>query len=251
MVVVGGAGAGEVVAGDDDPLVAFVDEDVDHGDGECHFGGEESFGVVGEVHVAVPGFPPGLFEGLYFFAEDGFWEDGAEGVVVGEADEVEAWGAGGCGPAAGLAVAVPPSGAVAELVVGGELADVVDEGAGVAHGEAACGVDVLEGVAWAALVGGDAVCVAEDVDEVVFGVLGGAIGVGLVGFEDDGVPGVLGAVDLGAVGVPFWPVDGLVVVPEAGDPDGLGLGWKDGEGYDGCDEDMGKGGIGIHYSVRV
>lgn len=108
--------------------------------------------------------------------------------------------------------------------MGGELADVVDEGAGVAHGEAACGVDVLEGIAGAALVGGDAVGVAEDFDEVVFGMLGGAVGVGLGGLEDDGVPGVLDAVGLGAIGVPFWPVDGLVVVPEAGDPDGLGWG---------------------------
>jgi len=100
---------------------------------------------------------------------------------------------------------------VAAVVPGvrGEVADVVDEGAGVAEGEAGAAAELGEGVAGAELVGGDAVVEAEDLFEVVVGVVpGGAVVLG--GFEAHGVVGVLDAGVLAGARVPFRPVDGLV-----------------------------------------
>ena len=70
FVVVAWAGAADVVAGDKCPLEAFIDKDIDEVAGVGHFCGEEAFGVVGEVGVSAPGFPPGVFEGLDFLAEN-------------------------------------------------------------------------------------------------------------------------------------------------------------------------------------
>ena len=193
-VVVTRAGAADVMAGDDDPLVAFIDEDIDEVARVGHLGGEKSLRVVAEVRVAVPRLPPSLLEDLEFLAEDGFREQRGERVVVGEADEIHARGTGRSGPPAGLAVAVRPAGAVAEVVAAAELADVVDERAGVADGETAARIEAGQGVARSGLVGVAAVVEAEDVGEVVLRVLGRAEAtVVLPGLQDDRVPSVLHA----------------------------------------------------------
>jgi hypothetical protein len=125
------------------------------------------------------------------------------------------------------------------MAAAAELADIVDQRTGVADAEAATGVDAGEGIARALLIGVFAVVEAEDVGEVVFRVLFRTeTAVILAGFEDDGIPGVLAALVLSAVGVPLRPVEGLVVVPEAGDMDiAVGRGCV---GSEGCEQGGGE-----------
>ena len=68
--VVAGAGAGDMVAGNDDPFVALVDKDVDQMAAVGHFGREETLGVVGEIAVTAPRLPPGLLEYLELLAKN-------------------------------------------------------------------------------------------------------------------------------------------------------------------------------------
>jgi hypothetical protein len=138
-------------------------------------------------------------------------------MVIGEADEIEAGTAEGSEPPAGLGVGGVPVMAVAP-VVGGEIADVVDEGAGIAHAKATGAVDLGQSIARAALVGGDTVGQAEDLLQVVVGMIPGSAEV-LGRLEPHGVVGVLHAIVLANAAVPLRPIDGLVVVPETADMD--------------------------------
>ena len=209
---VGGQGAAEMMAGDDGPLIAFIGQDVDHGGRKRHFRGEKALRPVGDgAHV--PRLVGRFVEDLEFLAENFLRQHGAEGVVVGEADHLELPTAARGQPLGGLAVAVPPAGAVAAVAVGAEVVDVVDERPGIAHGIAAV-EDVPQGVLGAGLVGVDAVLHAEDRVEVVFRMVRtGIVFLRAAVFNIDGILGELDALVLRAA-VPFRPVDGLVVVPE-------------------------------------
>jgi hypothetical protein len=185
--VVAGAGAADMVTGNDEPLVAFVHQHVDDVARISHFGREKALRVVAQVAVAAPRLPPGLFEGLDFLAQNLFGEEGGEGVVVGEADEVQA------ARLPRLRCCRCSTAAVAEVPAAAELADVVDQRSGIAQCEAAAGKGV-ERVARAVLVGVLAVVDAEDVGQVVFGMIVRAdAAVVLAGLEHDGIPGVLAA----------------------------------------------------------
>ena len=215
LVEIGRTGARKMVAGHDNPFVALLAEDIDHFLGEGHFRREESLGVVGEIAVLVPRLPPDLLERVDFLAENRLGQDGAEGVVVGEADHVHAAAAAGGGPAHGFAIAIVPAGAIAQFAGIAEAADVFNQGSGITDGIAGAGRKRRQRIAGAALIGGHAVAGAEDVGQVVVGVLGGGVVV-LGGFLIDGILGELHARGLGIAAIPFGPVDGLVVVPETG-----------------------------------
>ena len=211
VVEIGRAGAAQVVAGDDGPLVAFVHQHVDQRLREGHFGREEALRVVAEVAVAAPGLPPGLLEDLEFLAEHFLGQQRREGVVVGEAHEIQP------APAARFRVAAVPIAAVAEVAAAPELADVVDQRARIAQREAAAGKRAQR-ILRAELVGVLAVVEPEDVGQVVLRVVVRTEpAVVLAGLEHDGIPRVLHAAVLVAVVVPLRPVDRLVVVPETRD----------------------------------
>ena len=212
-VVIARTSATDMMRGYDGPLVTFIDQHVDEVAGVAHFGGEESLGVIAQISVSIPSLPPGLFEYLQFLPKNLLGEHRGEGMVVGETEQVEA------SPALGFAIAVGPAATVTEVAASAELADVVDQGAGVAHGEAAAG-EGGQGVARAPLVSVFAIVEAEDVGEIVFGVeCRTDAAVILAGFQYDGIPSVLSAGALITVAVPFGPVERLMVVPEASDVD--------------------------------
>jgi hypothetical protein len=100
---------------------------------------------------------------------------------------------------------------------GTELADVVDQRAGVTDGKPTGAVEAGQGVAWAALVGIDPVIDPKDFRQVVLRMLRWAEGVILAGLEDNRIPSVLDPACLTAVAVPLRPIEGLMVVPEAAD----------------------------------
>ena len=133
-------------------------------------------------------------------------------MVIGESEEIQT-----APVAARLNVALVPSAAVAEVAAAAKLADVVDEGPGIAHGKAAAG-EGLQGIFGTALVRILAVVGTEDVGEIVFrmGDRTQAVEV-LTVLQDDRVPGVLTALSLATVAIPIWPIDGLVIMPEATD----------------------------------
>ena len=167
LVVVARAGAADMVARHQRPLVALVDQDVDQVSGVGHLGGEKSFRMVGQVGVAAPRFPPRLLEGLDLLAEDRLRQQRPERVVVGESQHVHARRTGGSLPTARLAVSGVPVALVTEVTAAAELTDVVDQRARVAHAEAGAVVDVGQGIPRPLLVGIFAVIETEDVREVV------------------------------------------------------------------------------------
>ena len=216
--IVGRARAAEVVAGHDDPLVAFLTQHLDKVARVAHFGGEKSFRMVAQVGLAAPRLPPSLLENLQFLAEDRFGQERGQRVMIGEADEVQTGRTGRRFPPARFLGAVVPSAAVAQLADRTKLPHVVDERTGVTEGESGGAVQPAERVPRAALVGIDPVVDAENFGQIVFRMLLRAeAAVILARFEHDRVPGVLAALGLRAVAVPLRPVDRLVIVPEAGD----------------------------------
>jgi hypothetical protein len=68
------------------------------------------------------------------------------------------------------------------------------------------------------LIGTDPVIDTENFREIVLRMLRGTESpIVLTGLEHNGVPSVLNPPCLGAIAVPFGPIDGLMVVPEATD----------------------------------
>ena len=197
LVVVGRAGAADVVAWHYDPLITFVGEHIDQVTRVAHFGGEKSFRMIAEVRVATPCLPPGLFENLQLLAEDRLRQQRRERVVVGETNEIHARGSCGGKPSACLAVTVVPTRAIAQLTERSELTDIVDERSRVADGESACVVETAERIARTALVGSDPILNAENFREIVFRVLFRTqAAVILTRLEHDRIPCVLHAAGL-------------------------------------------------------
>jgi hypothetical protein len=96
-----------------------------------------------------------------------------------------------------------------------ELADIIDQRTRVADAESSPGVETGQGVARSLLVGIFPIIETENVGQVVFRVLLRAeTTVVLTRLENNGVPSVLTAIGLGSITVPFWPIEGLMVVPE-------------------------------------
>jgi hypothetical protein len=88
-------------------------------------------------------------------------------MVVGEADQIEAGTAGGSGPITCFRIPPIPSPAVAEVATTAQLADIVDQGAGIAECKAAPIVEVGKRIPGAGLVGIAAVIFSENVFEIV------------------------------------------------------------------------------------
>ncbi len=135
-------------------------------------------------------------------------DEGREGMVVGEIDEVEARLAAAGIPGAGLLIVGVPVAGVTQLAGGAEALDVLHQGAGEADLRAGVGVaeDAVKGVVGTGLVGRYAVVQAEDAGQDFGGGMRSA-GVLLL----DGVPG--GFVMVGVGDAVIGPVDGLVQVP--------------------------------------
>src|ERR1700730_11148687 len=83
--------------------------------------------MVAQIGVAGPSFPPRLLEYLQLLAEHGFWQQRRERVMVGKADEIKSPTAERSCPAFRLTVAVPPTAAITELIICGEIADIIDQ----------------------------------------------------------------------------------------------------------------------------
>ena len=99
-----------------------------------------------------------------------------------------------------------------------ELTDVVDQRAGITDAKSSSGIDARKRVFWTRLVGVASVVLAKNFDQIVFWVLLGAKpAVILTRLENNGVPSVLPALVLRPVTIPFGPIEGLMVVPEATD----------------------------------
>jgi len=223
LLEIGWTGPTQMVAGHDDPLVAFIRQHVNHLRGKGHFGREKPLGMVGQIAVLAPRLPPGLLEDLDFLAQYRLGNDRRQGVMVGHPDRVQAGAAARGLPTHRFAIAAKPLGAVAEIVGAPEAAHVLDQRTGIADGIARALGQTGQRITRTALIGRDTVVVAENIGQIVVG-MADAGAVGLRGFQDDGILGELHAVEFGPVAVPFRPVDRLMVVPKARNAHLRGLG---------------------------
>src|SRR4051812_33071711 len=133
--------------------------------------------------------------------------------MVSESDQVQPPAAQRRRPVFCLAVAVPPTAAIAELVIGGEVANIIDQRAGVTEGESSLVRQTSQRIPGSALISSPAIVQTKNVGEIVVRVPH-AGGVGLSIFQDNGVPNVLDSIGLRTVAVPFRPVNRLVIMPE-------------------------------------